>query len=467
MLTFPVAENIRGTKPTLSSTINERYVKAFGKSWLSSAEHTLKKMDIKDLPFMITKDGTIVCIPKMPEQGVIALVGLSGKGKSLNAGFILDNLFYLWKDNIALINDSQAESFDWSEPCDNYELIQKLKPINQTPMPLPLIYLFPKMYEAKAETLKDKNSITISLPFREVINRIEVFMPDLGASAKYLAMKKDELLECETEEEVLDIIKSIASAVDETTGKPIKGMAESARKIEATFKELIDEGILSISASTAPSYLNVYEGKKIIYGDGENEGNPFTAVMKAECIPSFITESLYVQKYCDLIFSYYIQNLFKESFSGSMKGKRVWLYFEELTRVVSADGKNKNPETERELKNIVARGRNNGISLIYCTQRYKEIPKPIREQTKYSIVFRHNSAEETKEICDDFGVDRATRLEVLSLKKFEAIAFTTENFVCYKKNKVWEEAGPIKGIIIPALHKNRFLQNKNQVKGGV
>jgi len=451
---------IRGAKPNQLGTIDERYVKAYGKSWLSSKEHTLKKIEIKDLPIMITRDGTIVCIPKQAEQGVIALVGLSGKGKSLNAGFILDNLFYLWGDSIALINDSQAESFEWSEPCDTKEFIQKLKNINQSPMPLPIIYLFPKMYEAKEEQLIDKNSVTISLPFREVINRIEMFIPEIGASGKYLLMKKEELLNAESEDDVFAIIKSI------DTGDT-KGLAESARKIEASFRELIDEGILSISDPTVPSYLNTYENGKIIYGNKPGEGNPFTAIMKADCIPSFITDNLYVQKYKDLIFSYYIDSLFIESLKGAMKGKRVWLFFEELTKVVSADSRHTNPGTEKALNQVVARGRNNGISLVYCTQRYKEIPKPIRDQTKTAIVFRHNSSEETKDICDDFGVDKTVRKDILSLKKFEAIAFTTENFICYKKNKVWEEQGPIKGIILPALHKNRFLQTKRkEVKGG-
>jgi len=441
----PIAEADK-QKPEYAHSINERYVKAFGQSWLSYGETSTKKILIKDLPFMVTYDGTIVCLPKQKEQAVTALIGIPGQGKTVCAGYILDGIFYLWCDYIGIINDSQEETFDWSEPCDFNGFTKKLRVVNQSPMPLPMVYLFPKMYMAKEEMIKDKNYISISMPFREVINNIERFIPNLGNSERYLLMKRDELFEAETENEIFDIIKSINDGG--------KGMAEVVKKIDAAFHELIDEGILNISDLSVPSFLKV----------GDYIGNPFTAIMKADCVPSFITSDLYVQKYKDLIFSYYINSMFRESLKGEMMGKRVWLYFDELTKVVSSNQRNTSPETERSLNQVIARGRNNGISIIYATQRYKEIPKSMRELTKNAIVFRHNSRDETKEICDDFGVDKSMRGELLALKKFEAIAFTNEHFICYKKDKVWEESKPIKGVILPALHKNRFLHK--QLKGG-
>jgi hypothetical protein len=307
-----------------------------------------------------------------------------------------------------------------------------------------MIYLYPNSdkFEIPEEQMKDKNYTIISVPFIEVIKNIEKYLPSLGNSLKYLMERKEDLEEIETEEELFEII----DAIDTGT----KGMAEVKRKIASSFQNLLNEKIINLSDPTIPSKLSVGKDGKLL--------NPFTAIMKTQCIPAFITIGLRNQPYRDAIYSYYINAIFDESLEGgAMKGKRVWLYFEELTRVISSDPKDTLPETEKALKNIAARARNNEIGMIYATQRYMEIPKPIREQTKYAIVFKHKSADETKEIQEDFGVGKKIRNEILKLRKFQAIALTTEYFVCYKGNKRWETKEEIKGEIIPPLHKNRFL----------
>jgi len=432
-------------------SINDNYARVLGKSWLPMGQSDKRKMEIEDIPIMTTSDGTIVCIPKLPEMGVISCVGLTGTGKTLSSGRIIDEIFYSWQDYVAVMNDSQEETYSWTEPCNNPDFIHELKKLNQKPIPLPVIYLFPNFldFQPDDKVLHDKNSITISVPMREVMQNIQKYIPDLGNSEKYLLSKKEELLEAESEEQIFEIIKSI------NTGT--KGMAESEHKITSSFRTLFDEGILNLNNPSVPAYLTIIDKKRKeeIY-----TGNPFTAIMKSECIPSFITSDLYNRKFKDAIFSYYINALFEESLKGEMKGKRVWLYFDELTKVVHSNPEYNSPETERALTNIASRGRNNGCSILYCTQRYNEIPKPIRSQTKFSILFRHKSKEETKIIADDFALSRSIQDEILSLKKFEVIVATTEHFVCYKENKRWTDVGPIKGKIIPALHRNRFLHKK-------
>jgi len=438
------------------NSINEDYARYFGKNWLPQNVTGIKQNEIKDLPFMITADGTIVCVPKLPEMGLMVAVGMTGYGKTLISGYMLDNIFYNWNDNIAVLNDSQEETWSWSEPNDKPEFSFKLKVLNQEPMPLPMIYIFPnsEIFKQKEPILKNKNCLVISIPFEEVITNIEKYIPDLGGSEKYLTEKKEQLLKVKSEEELFEIIESIDNP-------HTKGMETVKRKLDSCFKNLIAENILNISDVAVPSYLIVKEEKLEVYN-----GNPFTAIMKADCIPSFITSDLYTQKHKDAIFSYHLTNLFQESLNGAMKGKRTWLYFDELTRVVHADIRYSSPETEKALNNIASRGRNNGISLMYATQRYNEIPKGIRTQTKYAIIFRHKSEEESKMIRNDFGLDKGLSSEILRLKKYEAIAATTEYFVCYKGEKKWEEPGPLRGTILPPLHKNRFLNNLD-VKGGV
>lgn len=433
--------------------INQIYAQLMGKAWLPFNEEEVKKIEIKELPIMTLNDGTIVCIPKLPEMGLIACVGLTGTGKTLSAGYIISNIFYSWQDYVAVLNDSQEETFTWSEPNNVEAFNQKLKKLGQKPMPLPMIYLFPNSdnFKVKEETIENKNSLVVSVPFEEVMENIEKYLPDLGASQKYLIEKKAELLEANTEGELFEIISSIDSG--------ISGMKEARHKIDVSFKTLISEGILNISKDGSPAYLQVIDTKtkKEIYN-----GNPFTAIMKAECIPSFITSDLYTQKYKDAIFSYYIDSLFVESMSGKMKGKRVWIYFDELAKVVNTKPQDNSPETEKSLNNIASRGRNNGISLIYATQNYNEIPRIIRSQTKTALIFRHKHAEQAKLICEDFGIDKTSRVEITKLKKHEAIATTTDYFICYKDNKRWESQGPFKGMTFPPLHRNKFVGEKKK-----
>jgi len=368
---------------------------------------------------------------------------------TLCAGHILDNIFWNWEDNIGILNDSQEETFSWSEPSDTSEFNFQLKKIHQNPWPLPIIYLFPlsDRFEINEKLIENKNYAIISIPFEEVMKNVEKYIPDLGGSEKYLMNLKEDLLEARDEEELFQII-------DDSIDSVKKGMSETKYKIKVSLKNLFDEGILNLSREDAPYQLGINYHSKTNY-----IGNPFTAIMKADCIPSFITSNLYTQKYKDAIFSYYLDCMFNESKSGSMQGKRVWLYFDELTRVVHTNPKFNASETEKALNNIASRGRINKISIIYATQRYKEIPHTIRSQTKFGVIFRHKK-EDTKEICGDFGLGRNIKDEIIRLKKFEAMAVTTEYFVCYKGNERREIPGPIKGVIFPPLHRNTFLRRK-------
>ena len=431
-------------KARKEEAINADYANFFGETMLPVGAEVIKKQYIRDLPILRTPDGTIVCIPKLEEQGLIVNVGQTGKGKTISAGYLLGNIFYLWNDYIAILNDSQNETFDWSEEQDVLEFVMKLRILGQTPIPLPMVYLLPHSdkYEISPELLKEKSFVTISVPFQEVMERLEKYLPDLGGSEKYLLTLKDKLIAAEDKEEMFEIIGSLSDAT--------KGMKEVKAKLVACFQNLLDEGILNLSSFASPSSLRI----------GDADLNPFVAIMKSECVPSFITSDLYNQRYGDAIFSYYISELFEASKSGAMKGKRVWLYFDELTNVVHSNPQHSKPETERALSNIASRGRNNGISLIYATQRYAEIPKSIRSQTKFALIFRHKSMDEAKEICNDFGISKNGKGEIMKLRKFEAIAATTEYFVCYKGNKKWPSSETFKGLVFPSMHRNKFLQKQ-------
>lgn len=459
--------NIGIRKISRYETINEKYAQMFGKSFLPLGTSHIKEEEISEIPILITDDGSIVCIPKLPEVFSICLIGINGTGKTNLGGFIIDNIFYSWKDYVAIVNDAQDETFSWSEPNDYPDFILKLKRLGQVPYPLPIIYLLPNSdkFEVSPDLLSDKNYVKISIPFEDVINNIEKYIEDLGASGKYLEDKKEELLEAETEQDCYDIIKTIG--YDEDRNK-IKGMETVRNKLTVSFHNLFAEGILNLSDKTA--FAKLITRYKVRNTNGEIiekefKGNPFTAVMKAQCIPSFVTSNAYTSKHKDAIFSYFLDLLFLENSDkeGGMRGSRVCLWFDELTKIVNADRSKTSPETEMSLLNISTRGRNHMIYLVYATQAYSDIPQNVRDQTKYAIVFRHKNRMTTKEIQGDYGVEKSVVDDILTLKKFEAVALTTESFIVYRDGRRFENMpGPYKGMTIPSLHRNRFGHKKNE-----
>lgn len=434
-------------RPTALSKIDENYARIFGRHFLPGSDSGLRKNYIKDIPVLITVDGTVVCIPKLPEMGLIAVVGRTGTGKTLNSGYLIDNIFWLWGDAVVDMNDSQEETVTWAEPNEVIEFKYKFRRLGQMPMPLPMIYVFPNFdkQKIKEDILRERNYVTVSIPFEEIINHIEHYLPDLGASLKYIMEKKKELLEVETEEDLYRIIETIQLG---------KGTESVQSKVKASFKQLINEGILNITDPTAPAELKIFDlkTKSTVY-----KGNPMTAIMKAECIPSFITSDLYSGKYKDAIFAYWIRALFQESLKGTMHGKRVWIYFDELNKVVDIKPENNSPATERALGEVSTRGRNNEISMLYATQFYHNIPRVIRSQTKFAVIFFNKDPDAAKEICGDFVLEKKWQNKIRELKKYEGVVATTEHFICYKGNKKWEDQGPFFGMTFPALHKNKFL----------
>lgn len=448
-------------QPKKYTKINESYARNLGDLWLPEGAKKKENVVVQDLPVAITKEGVLVCFPRLPEMGNIACVGMTGMSKTLVCGFLLDNIFYNWGDYFALLNDSQEESFTWSEAQDYQEFIYKLNQVHQRPMPLPMIYLFPnsEKFQDNSDLVKDKNSILISLPFDEIINNLENYIPDLGGSKKYFEEKKKDILDDYEngnldEDRLFEIIESIDTGT--------KGIDAVVRKIRATFKSLISEGILNLSDSSVPSSLSVVDNQ----GNSIYDGNPFTAIMKADCIPAFVTSTLLTHAHKDAIFSYYINLLFNENKSGSMKEtaknkNRVWLFFDELTNVVHTDPEKSLKNTEKALSNIAVRGRLNRIALLYATQFYNEIPHSIRGQTKFAIIFRHKIAKDAREICADFSLDGDVKADILRLNKYEAIIATTEYLVLYKNGERKETREPVKGFVFPSLHKNKFVNKLN------
>jgi len=434
--------------------VGESLAKSINPSFIRE-EKRFKTIEIQDIPVMFGEDGSIVCIPKEEETFSIGIVGTSGSGKSLLLQRIAEHIYYLWEDNVAIMNDVSEETYKWTEPmhCKEFEDMNLI--INQEPCPLPIIFVFPytKDLKIKEDSLKNRCYIKIVLPFSEIIEDIGFFIKgvnpefDMGRSGMYINDIAEDLSECETVEQVRIVLDE---KLPGSEGKDFKAMRV---KIKTAFESLFKEEILDISNP------ELYTDIKVKFSNGgEFEGNPFSVIMKAGVIPSFITCELQNKKYKSEIMAYHINSIFQNNLKH-FPNKKTFLIFDELTAICQDD----KDAAGKALGNVSARGRINNVGLIYATQFYNKIPLGVKgARLNYLFAFSHSNSEILREIASDFDLDNKTKERIKKLKKYEVIAMTKNKFICYRDDERWEIPGPIRGrLFFPLSNHKKANSYKN------
>ena len=428
---------------------------SLNKSFMNDSQR-YKKIEIKEIPFMVGIHGEIICIPKTEEVFAAAICGVSGIGKTLLLNSIVSRIHYQWNSNIAILNDVSEETYKWDEPMPIKEMINHdghyskfiqicnlNKKINQKPISSPLIYVFPSSNTLTMPKNFKKRYVKISLPFREIFEDIGYYLKgvspdfDLGKSEMYV--KDIQLAGVTSVSELKSLLEENLPGSD---GKSFQAMRT---KIMTAFGALMKEQILDITNPECPAYLRF----------GDYMGNPFTALMKYGGIPSFVTSDLINKNYKSEIFSYYIDELFKNNIKD-FPDQKTFLVFDELKDVCRRDDE----PASKSIGLVASRGRINNVGLIYCTQFYDQIPHGVRgAKLNYCFCFQHKNAEILREIGADFDLSSAEKKKILNLKQFECLAMTNNKFICYKDGEKYEVRTPQKGIIIGPLS-NHLLRGK-------
>jgi hypothetical protein len=420
---------------------------SLNKSFMSDSNR-YKKIMINEIPFMYGIHGEIVCIPKTDEVFAAAIVGASGTGKSVLLNSLVSRMHYQWKVNISIMNDVSEETYKWDEPAPVREVVtvwdnprfvhicQLNKKINQPPCPSPLVYLFPSSNTLKIPEKFKKRYVKISLPFRDIFENIGYFLK--GVSPDFILGKSELYVKDIPELSNVTSVGELREMLDEKLpGKEGKNFQAMRIKIMTAFGALMKEQILNITNPECPAYLRV----------GDYFGNPFTAIMKAGAIPSFITSDLINKNYKSEIFAYYIEELFKNNHKD-FPNQKTFLVFDELKDVCVRDDE----PASHAIGLIASRGRINNVGLIYCTQFYDKIPHSVRgAKLNYCFCFQHKNAEILREIGSDFDLTTDERKKILNLKQFEIIALTNNRFICYKDGVKYEVKTPIRGTLLGPL----------------
>lgn len=457
--------------------LKQELAKQFGK-YIADGKDRFEEKTIKDYPVLITDDNWVVCIPASQEESfTCGCVGMSKMGKTLVLHRLSEGLFFAGK-NVAILNDSLNETFDWSLKQDNPQFIQEISLLKQNPVPLPIVYVFPNTSSLKIDEVKEKicnhckktyegdrcpkcssnefaegrcyiklkngneieDYLKITIPFPQILNNINSFITsinpefELGQSSMYIK-KMPELYSCQTEEDVIETIKKESLQNIE--------FQKMEYKILSAFETLFSEKIADISSEDAPSTLS--------YGDFKE--NPFSVLMNGEAIPSFMTSDLYNKKYRAEIFAYHINLIFDNQTKPEFKNSETYLVFDELTKVCSTEDKN---VAEKALANLVARGRHFRLGLLFAVQAYEKISSTIRNaRFDYLFAFQLKNHDAINTIIKDFDLSKDIGKEIKELKPLECIGITHQKFICYRNGETKEVSEPIKGRIIPPLSKHR------------
>jgi len=422
------------SKMNVDEILSKKYPK------LIEAKDRYKVRVIKDIPVLLGDRGEIICIPNREEiPSPIAVVGKKGTGKSLILQRITLESFWNLEILVAIMNDSLEECYDWNKKQDNAAWIMQLKLIGESPLALPIIYLYPNSEKLSLDEdiTKNINYIKITIPFTEFLDNINGYVGDLGGSDVYLRNKIPDLKKCRNREEVYEVIRT-----KDISGKMSQGVQT---KLITNFNNVFNEQILTITNPDCVENVDV----------GDYSGNPFVALMHKKLIPCFITSQLYSQRYKNHMYSYHIESIF-DAMDGILRGKKVYLIFDELTRVCSTEEKGKNPALDA-LNQISARGRMKNIGLVYATQNYGKIPHIIKSNTEYLFVLRYSNKQEVKQIKDDFQLPNFNEDLVLKLKKMECVGITSSYFrVYYPNGDVEETDEPVKGWVIPPTSRHKM-----------
>jgi len=423
-----------------------RSLAKYNPSFIDEKDRFQQKI-IDDIPIMYGEDGSIICIPKEEEVFSIAVVGASGFGKSLALNRISNHLFYHFNYNVAIMNDVSEETYKWSEEMKSKEFNEFNELINQKPISSPLVYLYlnTNTLELNGKYLKDKNYLKIVVPFSEIIDDIGAYIRgvnpefDIGRSAMYINDLKEKLAECDTPTQIREVLD------EELPGKGGKGFKEMRVKIMTAFESLFKEEILDVTNPECHSYLSIKDNDKIYLA------NPFSVLMKAKLIPSFITSDLSTRKYQSEIIAYYVNAIFQNNLKD-FPGEKTFLVFDEIRTICESD----NEPAAKAIGQVAARGRINNVGLVYATQFYDKIPNSVKgAKLNYLLAFSHNSSKILNEIGSDFDVDTKIKKRIKKLKKYECVALTKNKFVCYRDSERWETNLPVMGKIFFPLSGHR------------
>ena len=394
---------------------------------------------IKEIPFVISEANEVVCIPQLKDEPRFGVWGSAGNGKSTLIQGIIDRAYHnpYWNVHPAILNDVKPETWEWCTPNRDHSV--ELAKLNETPKPLPLVYLHP-ITDDKVEPIHNREGVgfKISFPFEEIIKNPEDYFPDLKGTAKYFDARKKDFLECDnpTPDKIVEVFANKGTK-DNPTPSMYRPPKNSIIKVRGLMNQLYSRNILDTWTGIASKW-------RILKNDLDRFYDPITACMVAGLVPVFVTDNLIQKGYFPAYFRYFAMNLFNQQYEDPYFREneiKTWFVIDEIL-AISKRGKH-TPASEA-LEKIQTEGRQRRIGTMVATQNYTKVQDRIRTNCNFIVCF---STPEAKQIVSDYGMDRNNVKRINRLHKFECMAYAKdEYFIVYDMDgNRREDRGPIYG----------------------
>lgn len=428
-------------------TNNELMGRCFGMG-IVNPKKRYKKLNIKDIPIMITQDNQILCIPTTPEVKHTGITGMTGTCKSIFINALLSWDYWHTERDCINLNDFQKETFEWSMPTESF--IYNLKKINTNPRPTPIVYVFPATKTLQIEDKDKRFPLTkMTLPMAEVIMNVENYHK-LDKSKVYLGNLMEEIIEC-------DSIGGIRSVLEENI-PPKHTMMKY--KLMNIFESLFNNNMLNVSVPDAPAFLEYKDKNKERYYN-----TIIQTLIRAGIVPSIQTSDLRNHDYFAAYMSFIVETLYKNQYENLyFKNRSISLFVDEIDKLWQG---NNGHLIKTSLNLIGTNGRAARIGLRWSTQHYGQVPDQIRGNTKYLIVSKKADAKEVNVIRRDFDIPKSMDKDILNLKTdprkglFEVVALTKERFILYdlETGKTKYSTSAHKGQLIPSPARHMVPNN--------
>jgi len=404
---------------------------------------------IKEVAVMISEDKSIICIPDNRDADTIGIVGKKGCGKTTLINSFVGRIYWKFGGKHIILNDSTNQSSEWALPNKDKFQRMDMEKVNEHPMPLPIVPLYPVLGEEKIKMVP--HGFKMSLPFDEMFKNYREFSRglehielSLDKSEKYFLNLKNEILDCRS----IDDIKNVVKEKYQNDKKSAELMIE---KINTVLDNLAEINFTDLS-SGVPSRWD-FDGKEIIPLIGLAEIGLVSALMTnqlknmySEFYPS------YMQFFIDKIFYW----------QSKHKNNKLRIYIDEIGDTYKR-GKRKSV-AGHSINKVLTQGRNHNLGTSFSIQNYSMLDTEVRNNINYLFSFIYSSSDEINAIAKDWDLNKDIKKELGKLRNHECFAISREDNHPFKvypfDGEPYETTGVFRGFALPPLSQHRLTNLK-------
>lgn len=412
-----------------------------------------ERINIKELPVLISEDGLLLCMPKTKVLPKIIAVGKTRGGKSFALNSIMGRAFYMFQDRVGLVNDSLNQFYDLSLAQNQVAFIKEIGRVDNEPRHLPTINLYMSCPSLKMNYKDEHVSYRLVISFKTFLKSWDYFAQGvdkwkIGAPFKYVSKEIiNEMSQMKTTAEIRNYLFAKFSEMQGDGKELEKGKREMLMKwvasIDKVLADKFTDNLFQDEETTAAQWKLVREnGNEVV-------GHPFIIALEAGLVPvinNYLakTKPIAIKQMADLL------NKVVEHQMHVDKKKRIWMFIDELKDFLKH---RKGNVLYTALDEIFTQGAFNNIGFAGSIQEYSKLTNSMRNNLSHIIIFDMPSKEERRKVADDLELDKDRMEELYNLGKHQCLFATKESVVIYNREgqRKVVEGGIWKGKVIPPI----------------